>query len=109
MSQTKNLPHLLTIGQTIKEYETDGMGLTGKEAQKRLEENGPNILPEGKKKGFFHILLDQLKNVMLIVLIIAAGISFALGETTDGIIILLVVALNVLLGAAQESRASGRS
>lgn len=106
MSEKNSLFHLLTIEQTIKKFGTAKMGLSSNEAQKRLEENGPNLLPEGKKKGFFHILIEQLKNVMLIVLLFAAGISFALGEITDGVIILLVVVLNVLLGAIQESRAS---
>ena len=106
MPDKSNLPHLLTVEETKNQYSTSETGLSPAEAQKRLLENGPNILPEGKKKSFFNILLDQLKNVMLIVLIVAAGISFALGETTDGIIILLVVVLNVVLGAVQESRAS---
>ena len=106
MPDKSNLPHLLAVDETKNLYSTSETGLSSAEARKRLQENGPNILPEGKKKGFFHILLDQIKNVMLIVLIVAAGISFALGETADGVIILLVVVLNVLLGAVQESRAS---
>ena len=106
MPDKSNQPHLKTVDETKNQYSTSETGLSSAEAQKRLLENGPNLLPEGKKKGFFHILLDQLKNVMLIVLMAAAVISFALGETTDGIIILLVVVLNVVLGAVQESRAS---
>ena len=106
MADKKNAPHLLSTEQAFEKYDTSELGLTDVEAKKRLEENGPNILPEGKKKGFFHILFEQLKNVMLLVLLAAAVISFSLGEVTDGIVILIVVVLNVFLGAIQESRAS---
>ncbi len=106
MTHKNTSAHLLSVKQTYQKYKTSEMGLSSSEARRRLLENGPNVLPEGKKKSFFHILMEQLKNVMLIVLLGAAIISFVLGETTDGIIIMLVVVLNVLLGAVQESRAS---
>lgn len=106
MSNEKQLPHLMTCDEIIAQYKTNKLGLSNTEAQLRLQKNGANVLPEGKKTSFLQTLLIQLKNIMLIVLLFAAVISFILGEIPDGIIILLVVILNVLLGAIQESRAS---
>lgn len=106
MSIDLKSPHMMTCDETYSEYNTSQLGLSQDEAKQRLEKYGPNALPEGKKKTFLHMLLMQLKNVMLIVLLAAAGISFVLNEITDGVIILLVVVLNVFLGAIQESRAS---
>jgi Ca2+-transporting ATPase len=100
------IPHMMTIDETFSEYNTSELGLGSDEAKKRQEKYGANTLPEGKKKTFLQMLLLQLKNVMLLVLLGAAGISFAMSEITDGVIILLVVVLNVFLGAIQESRAS---
>ena len=50
-------------------------GLTAAEAQKRLEENGPNKLAEGKKKGWIRRFFEQLTDPMIIVLLIAAGVN----------------------------------
>ncbi|MCK5128550.1 MAG: calcium-translocating P-type ATPase, PMCA-type [Clostridiales bacterium] len=99
-------PHLMTCKEILTFHETQQLGLTQDEANSRLQNNGPNILPEGKKVSFVQTLLVQLKNIMLIVLLVAAVISFVMGEVPDGVIILLVVVLNVVLGAVQESRAS---
>ncbi len=106
MCETSKLPYLLSVDETIIEYKTTKLGLSQSEVDIRLKKYGTNTLPEGRKNTFFKILFLQLKNIMLLVLLSAAGISFALGQMTDGIIILLVVLLNVLLGAIQESKAS---
>ena len=88
-------------------------GLTEAEAAKRLEENGKNKLEEGKKKTPFQRFIDQLKDPMIIILLVAAVIS-AVTEMieagkfvtpTDAIIILVVVLINAVLGVIQESKA----
>ena len=106
MHDNAKSPHLLTCNQIIKLHNTSQLGLSKREATIRLQKNGANVLPEGKRLSFIKIIFDQLKNIMLIVLMFASVISFILGEIPDGVIILLVVVLNVLLGAIQESRAS---
>jgi len=71
----------------------------------RLEKYGRNKLDEGKKKTVFGRFLDQLKDPMIIVLIVAAIISGFAGEPADSIIILMVVLINSILGVVQEGKA----
>jgi len=77
-------------------------GLSKKEAEKRLEEAGPNEIVAKDKKGGFSILLSQFKSPLILILIIAAVIAGFLGEITDASIILGIVLLNSLLGFYQE-------
>jgi Ca2+-transporting ATPase len=80
-------------------------GLTGAEAAARLEQYGPNELEDRGVKSRWRILLEQFTEIMVVILIIAAGISYVLGETTDAIVILAIVVMNALLGYSQEYRA----
>lgn len=81
-------------------------GLTNEEAQKRSEKYGSNRLEGGKEKSIFQMMLEQLKDFLVIILIIAAVISIVLGEALEGIIILAIVVLNTILGVYQENKAS---
>ena len=91
-------------------------GLSEAEAQKRLQENGKNKLAEAKKDSIVKKFFDQMKDPMIIILIIAAAISAvteyieasAAGHSffpTDTLIILAVVIINAVLGVMQESKA----
>lgn len=80
-------------------------GLTSEEAQRRLEEHGLNELIERGVKSPWLILWEQLTEVMVVILIIAAAVSAFLGEYNDAIVILAIVVLNTVLGFSQESRA----
>ena len=80
-------------------------GLSEREAAERLARFGENALKQGKKRTVLAMLLDQLKDFMVLVLIAAAVIAGLLGETTDAVIILVVVVLNAILGVVQENRA----
>lgn len=80
-------------------------GLSEAEVEKRRMIYGNNELQEGKRKSILSKLVDQFKNVMVIILLIAAAISGFLGEYTDTAIILVVVVLNAVLGVIQESKA----
>ncbi|MEX1378053.1 MAG: cation-translocating P-type ATPase [Eubacteriales bacterium] len=97
--------HMQSVEKVLSDLNTQIMGLSKQEAAKRLEENGPNLLPEGDKKTVFGIFLQQFKNVMIWVLIAAASISLAMGEVTDAVIIFIVVLLNSVMGTIQEARA----
>ncbi|MFV0411865.1 MAG: cation-translocating P-type ATPase [Oscillospiraceae bacterium] len=81
-------------------------GLSAAEAAARLETHGPNRLEGAKEKSVFVMILEQLKDFLVIILIIAAIVSIALGEALDGAIILAIVVLNTILGVYQENKAS---
>ena len=85
-------------------------GLTVREAQKRLQENGKNKLVEAKKKSLVRRFFEQLADPMIIILIVAAAISGVLAVVenegfADVIIIMAVVLVNAVLGVLQESKA----
>ena len=80
-------------------------GLTGQEAEGRLGKFGPNELTERPRPGFFALLWDQFNNYLVIILIIAALISLALGEYVDSVAIMFIVVLNAVVGVIQESKA----
>ncbi|MCI1985348.1 MAG: cation-translocating P-type ATPase [Lactobacillus sp.] len=81
-------------------------GLSAQEAQARLAQNGPNALAKGEKKTLVQRFLDQFKDFMIIVLLVAALIAgFVVHEWADAGIILAVVILNAIFGVFQESKA----
>ncbi|HHU62601.1 MAG TPA: calcium-transporting P-type ATPase, PMR1-type [Clostridiales bacterium] len=80
-------------------------GLSGQHALELLEQYGPNELEHGKSKTVLSMFIDQFKNFMVIILLIAAVISGLLGEVKDTVIILAIVILNSVLGTAQENKA----
>lgn len=98
------------VQTALKELEVSENGLEENIAAERLKKNGPNKLKEIKKKSLFSKLIDQFKNLMIMILILSAilsaVVSYQKGETfTDTIIILFVVILNAILGVMQESKA----
>ena len=80
-------------------------GLSANEAKRRLEQHGPNELAHKKGPGIFQMFLEQLKDYMVIILIVASIISIAVGEVTDSIVIIGIVIINAVLGVIQEYRA----
>ena len=86
-------------------------GLTTAQAQERLAKYGPNKLKEAEKPTLLQRFIEQLKDPMLIILLVAAGVSALTGmlagenEWAEVIIILAVVLLNAILGVFQESKA----
>lgn len=97
--------HMMGAEDTLKHLDSGEQGLSQEEVSSRLEQHGHNVLEEGKKIGFWGRLLEQLKSVMIIILIVAAGISLALGEVIDSVVILVVVGVIIALGLIQESKA----
>ncbi len=80
-------------------------GLSSSEAKLRLDQNGLNKLEGKKKKSIFQLFLAQINDVMIYILLIAAIISFMVGEVSDSIIILIVIIINAVVGVIQESKA----
>lgn len=91
--------------QIFQELDTKKDGLTAKQAAKKLEEVGPNELKEEESRSFFSKLVDQFKDVLILILIAAALVSAFVGEVADAIIIIAIVIVNALLGLYQEGKA----
>lgn len=91
--------------QVMKEKETAETGLTGADAAKRLEQCGPNILKEGKKKSLLQVFGEQFLDLLVIILIIAAVISAISGNPESTAVIIVVLILNAILGTVQYSKA----
>ncbi len=89
----------------LENLNSSSEGITDEEAVKRIGIYGKNELIEGKKKTILEMFLDQFKNIMVIILLIAAVISGITRELTDSFIILAVVIINAVLGVAQENKA----
>ena len=106
--QTKPV-YLQSVEDVFKEVQSSPSGLSSQEAASRLEKYGTNTLQEGKKKSLLEKFVDQFKDFMILVLLVAAVVSMFAhqGEPdpTDAIIILAVVLLNAVLGVFQESKA----
>ncbi|MFP4478920.1 MAG: calcium-translocating P-type ATPase, PMCA-type [Candidatus Izemoplasmatales bacterium] len=86
-------------------------GLTSEEVSKRQERHGKNQLRESKKKSLLMMFLDQFKDFLVIILIIAAAVSVIVGilegeGLIDGFIIIAIVLLNAVLGVNQEQKAN---
>ncbi|MFO1039822.1 MAG: HAD-IC family P-type ATPase [Geminicoccaceae bacterium] len=80
-------------------------GLTDAEAQRRLSETGPNRLPAPARVGPLRRFLLQFHNLLIYVLLGAAGVTAALGDLVDTLVILAVVLINAVIGFVQEGRA----
>lgn len=97
--------HTLTIPQTLKKLESQETGLSQSDAQKRLSQHGPNELKEPPKDPLWKKFLNQFKDFLIIILIIAVLISAFLGEYVDAIVILTILMINAILGFVQEYHA----
>ncbi len=80
-------------------------GLSSGEARRRLVEHGPNELEAARRVSSWRLLLDQFRNVLILILLVAVGLSIALGHATEAIVIGAIVLLAALLGFVQEVRA----
>jgi len=93
------------ISELFTEFKSQKEGISPSEADKRIEEYGPNALLEKKKKPVWVLFLVQFKDFMILILAAAAIISGIVGDLTDTIIILVIIVLNAVLGFVQEYRA----
>lgn len=80
-------------------------GLTATEVEQRRREYGENVLPSAKQTSVWEILFNQIKSPLVYIILVAAGVSLALGELGDFTIIMAVVVIDVILGFAQEYQA----
>lgn len=98
--------HALDSAQVVDELKTDiDKGLSSKEAALRLEKYGPNQLTAAVRISPLMLFLAQLKNTLIIILLIATALSGVLGHAVEAIAIGVIVLFAVLLGFYQEFRA----
>lgn len=83
---------------------TTSAGLTDEEAAQKLRQYGKNVLAADKKARPLKIFLGQFRDLMVMILLIASGISVFIGEVTDAVTIIIIVLLNAILGFIQEYR-----
>jgi Ca2+-transporting ATPase len=95
----------MTTDELYSATESSTRGLTEQEALRRFEKFGPNEIPEKKKTGPFRMFLNQFRDFMIIILLLAAVISGYLGDMADTTIILVIVFLNSIIGFYQEQKA----
>ena len=80
-------------------------GLTAAQVEERTREHGKNVLQETKKKSAFQVFLEQFKDLLVIILIVAALISMVSGNVESTVVIFAVIIMNAILGTIQHEKA----
>lgn len=94
-----------SIQEVMRQLDVTQQGLTDYEVRSRHKKYGYNELKEGKQKNIIHVLLEQFQDFLVLILIAAALISIFLGDVGSSFVILVVIALNAILGTVQHVRA----
>ena len=95
-------PHALSSEQVLERIGTTRHGLEQAEAERRLQEFGPNSLPRREPPGLPQVFFAQFKSPLIYVLLAAAVVSVAIGEHSDALFISAVLLLNAVIGTIQE-------
>ncbi|MGO5114833.1 cation-translocating P-type ATPase [Candidatus Avoscillospira sp. LCP25S3_F1] len=94
-----------TAQQALNSQQSNANGLTSQEAAQRARQYGPNKLSEGEKKSMVRVFFEQFKDLLVLILIVAACISAASGNMESTIVIFAVLILNAVLGTVQYWKA----
>jgi Ca2+-transporting ATPase len=98
--------HTLSGPQAVDQLDSNASkGLSQAKARKRLGQYGPNRLPEPARRGIPLLFLDQFRDLMIQILLVAAVVAAIVGEPLDAIAILVIILLNAAIGVAQRYRA----
>ncbi len=89
----------------LEKMDSQENGLSRQEAKHRLQEYGENALQEGKKKSALQVFAEQFKDLLVIILLIAAVISMVSGNVESTIVIITVLIMNAVLGTVQHEKA----
>jgi P-type Ca2+ transporter type 2C len=96
----------LDVEEAVAELGTSlSRGLSDQEAARRLAQYGPNELASAGAVAPWRLLLEQFRNVLILILLVAVGLSLVLGHATEAIVIAAIVLLAAVLGFVQEYRA----
>jgi len=96
----------MTAEEVLSALGTSQKGLSRQEAENRRKEYGPNELTADVSRPKWLLFLSQFRDVLVIVLIVAAAISFAIGSFRDGTVMVVIVVINALIGFVQEYKVS---
>ncbi len=94
-----------TVVETLADLNSSATGISTGEAKHRIAQYGLNEIQTKGKKSMISILLSQFKELMILILLAAATLSYFIGDSKDAIIILVIVMLNALVGFFQEYKA----
>ena len=94
-----------TYEETLKEFNVSKSGLTEKQAKENLDKYGYNELTQKKRATVWEVFFSQFKDLLVIILIIAALISMATGDAESTLVIIAVITLNAVLGTVQHFKA----
>src|SRR6056297_749254 len=98
--------HSISFDDTIEKLETSSeQGLSNEEAQKRLNRYGENKLPEKGKTSIWKLIFKQFKEFLVLILFIAAIISYLTGHMVDVFVIIGVIIVNAAIGFFRECKA----
>lgn len=97
--------HKLEADEVLKKLGSSPEGLKSSQIPSLQEEHGKNVLERSKRKSRFQIFIRQFRDIMIIILLVAAGISFIVGDPTDGFVILAIIIANAWIGYVQEYNA----
>lgn len=104
--EKKEMFYAQTETEVLAELDSNERGLSNAEVESRLQRDGLNQLQAAKKKSMFMMFVDQFKDFMIVVLMVAALLSgFVANEWADAALIMLVVLINAILGVFQETKA----
>ncbi len=99
--------HAQSITQVLDALKTSKAGLKSQEVEKRVKNYGENVLPSGGMAvGRVKVFLSQWKGPLVVILIIAGGVSGFLGEILDMTMIFITIIINVIVGFLQEDKAN---
>ena len=98
-------PYQMKKEAVMEAFGTNENGLTQRQAEENRKKFGRNELVEGKRKNSFVLFLEQYKDFLVIILIIAAIISGILGDVESAIVIFVVITINAILGTVQHLKA----
>ncbi len=98
-------PHASNTDQVLNDLATDARGLTTQEAARRLAASGPNRLPAPPRDSLLKRFFKHFHDILIYILLIAAGITALLGHWIDTGVIVGVVVINAIIGFIQEGKA----
>ncbi len=101
--------HALGIEECLGEVDSDRQGLSDEEAQNRIGQCGKNVLPQKPPKAIWQLYLSQFKSPLIYILLVAALVSYMVGEMSDGHFILAALLINAAIGAYQEYSAEQKA
>jgi magnesium-transporting ATPase (P-type) len=97
--------HTQTVAEALAALQANEQGLSEQQHAERLDQHGPNRLPEGRSRSVAERLFAQINNLLIYVLLAAAGITALMGHWIDTSVILAVVVVQTLIGFVQEGKA----